>query len=102
MIWIHLGKIGKDENATGPAKQRRPAPRPRAVNQLFTGVLPALQGHCGPQEHALRSAVFWQPQAQLAPGQAVHWQGDWVVGYMAMLLSVGNESPVCRPGLRAA
>lgn len=43
--------------------------------------------HWGPQAHAVCLAAGWQPQAQPTPGHAVHLQLDWVVVFMAILLS---------------
>jgi hypothetical protein len=72
------------------------AGRRHARFQLCAQAHVAPHWHCAPQAQfgaqaqAFGSTCCWQPQAQPAPGQAVHWHWDWMaMVFMATLLSVG-------------
>jgi hypothetical protein len=86
--WIE--GIRNDEDAAGP-EAGPAASRLQSLAHAHCGP----HWHCGPQAHTFCSAGCWQPQVQPAPGQLVQLHWDWVVGFMAMLLSV-EMSRQCR------
>lgn len=85
--WNHKLSLRPSQNKKG----LHPAPTGSCNPNFPVQVHPGPYLHCGPQvqtafEAACCTGIFWQPQAQLWPGQLVHVHGFWVVAFIVFFL----------------